>query len=133
MAILIDENTHVLCQGITGVVGTYHSHRMMEYGTRVVAGVSPGKGGKSHIDVPVFDRVSEAMKQTRANASAVFVPSDHAAAAMIEAIEAEMPLVVVVTDRVPILDMVRVREALEGSSTLLVGPNSQGILAPGRC
>ena len=133
MAILAGENTRVLCQGITGVAGTYHTHRMMQYGTRVVAGVSPGKGGTSHIDVPVFDHVAEAMAETRANASAVFVPADHAGAAMIEAIEAGMPLVVVVTERVPILDMVRVREALKGSHTRLVGPNSQGVLTPEVC
>lgn len=133
MAILVGESTRVLSQGITGLAGTYHTHRMIQYGTRVVAGVSPGKGGKSHIDVPVFDRVAEAIKETRANASTIFVPADHAAAAMIEAIEAEMPLVVVVTERVPVLDMVRVREALRGSRTLLVGPNSQGVLAPEKC
>ena len=133
MAILIDETTRVLCQGITGLAGSYHTHRMIQYGTRVVAGVSPGKGGKSHIDVPVFDRVDEAMRETRANASTVFVPPDHAGAAMIEAIEAGMPLVVVVTERVPVLDMVRVRDALKGAQTRLVGPNSQGVLAPERC
>ena len=133
MTILIDDSTRVLCQGITGIAGTYHTYRMIQYGTRVVAGVSPGKGGKSHIDVPVFDSVAEARKETGANASAVFVPPDHAGAAMIEAIEAEMPVVVVVTERVPILDMVRVREALKGSRTRLVGPNSQGVLAPERC
>lgn len=133
MAILIDAGTRVLCQGITGIAGTYHTHRMMQYGTRVVAGVSPGKGGKSHIDVPVFDRVAEAMQETRANASMVLVPPDHAADAMIEAIEAEMPLVVTVTERVPLIDMVRVREALQGSRTVLVGPNSQGLLAPDCC
>jgi len=133
MAILVDQSTRVLCQGITGMAGTFHTHRMMQYGTRVVAGVSPGKGGKSHIDVPVFDHVAEAMQETRANASVVLVPADHAGAAMIEAIEAEMPLVVVVTERVPVLDMVRVREALKGSRTRLVGPNSQGVLAPEIC
>jgi len=133
MAILVDRDTRLLCQGMTGWAGTYHTNRMMQYGTNVVAGVTPGKGGKSHIDVPVFNRVAEAVAATGANASAVFVPPDHAAAAMIEAIEAELPLVVVVTERVPMLDMVRVREALQGSRTHLVGPNSQGVLAPETC
>jgi succinyl-CoA synthetase alpha subunit len=133
MAILVNENTRVLCQGMTGWAGTYHTNRMIQYGTKVVAGVTPGKGGKSHLDVPVFDHVAEAMKATGANASAMFVPPDRAAAAMLEAIEAEMPLVVVVTERIPVLDMIRVREALVGSRTHLVGPNSQGILAPDVC
>jgi succinyl-CoA synthetase alpha subunit len=133
MAILVDRSTRLLCQGMTGWAGTYHTNRMMLYGTNVVAGVTPGKGGKSHIDVPVFNRVAEAVAATGANASAVFVPPDHAAAAMIEAIEAELPLVVVVTERVPMLDMVRVHEALHGSRTRLVGPNSQGVLAPEIC
>lgn len=133
MSILVDQGTRVLCQGMTGWAGTYHTNRMMQYGTKVVAGVTPGKGGTTHIDVPIFDSVVEAVKATRANASAVFVPPDHAASAMIEAIEAELPLVVAVTERIPVLDMVRVREALQGSRTRLVGPNSQGVLAPGIC
>ena len=133
MAILVGHETRVLSQGMTGWAGTYHTNRMMQYGTRIVAGVTPGKGGKSHLDVPVFDRVAEAMRETRANASIVFVPPDRAASAMIEAIEAEMPLVVAVTERIPVLDMVRVREALRGSRTRLVGPNSQGVLAPDLC
>lgn len=133
MTILIDTKTRVLCQGITGWAGSYHTYRMIQYGTRVVAGVTPGKGGTTHIDVPVFERVADAMNETRANASIVFVPPEHAADAIIEAIEAAMPLVVVVTERVPVLDMVRVREALKGSRTQLVGPNSQGILAPEIC
>ena len=133
MTVLLDANTRLLCQGMTGWAGTYHTNRMIQYGTNVVAGVTPGKGGKQHIDVPVFDGVAEAVKATGANASAVFVPPDRAANAMIEAIEAEIPLVVVVTERVPVLDMVRVREVLAGSRTRLVGPNSQGVLAPGVC
>lgn len=133
MTILVDQNTKVLCQGMTGWAGTYHTNRMIQYGTNVVAGVTPGRGGKPHIDVPVFNTVKEAMAATGANASCVFVPPANAPAAMIEAIEAEMPLVVVVTERIPVLDMVRVREALKGSKTRLVGPNSQGVLAPGIC
>lgn len=133
MAILVNQQTRLLCQGMTGWAGTYHAHRMIQYGTRVVAGVTPGKGGQSHLDVPVFDRVAEAKRATGANASAIFVPPDRAANAMIEAIEAEMALVVAVTERIPVLDMIRVREALAGSRTRLVGPNSQGVLAPGVC
>jgi succinyl-CoA synthetase alpha subunit len=133
MTILVDQNTKVLCQGMTGWAGTYHTNRMIQYGTNVVAGVTPGKGGKSHIDVPVYNTVQEAMLATGANASCVFVPPANAAAAIIESIEAELPLVVVVTERIPALDMVRVREALKGSKTRLVGPNSQGVLAPGVC
>ena len=133
MTILVDQNTRVLCQGMTGWAGTYHAYRMIQYGTNVVAGVTPGKGGKTHLDVPVFNSVKEAVAETQANASCVFVPPQQAANAMIEAIEAELPLVVVVTERVPVLDMVRVREALKGSKTRLVGPNSQGVLAPEIC
>jgi succinyl-CoA synthetase alpha subunit len=133
MAILVDRNTRLLCQGMTGWAGSFHAYRMMQYGTKVVAAVTPGKGGRTHLEVPVFDRVAEARTATGANASAVFVPPDHAANAIIESIEAEMPLVVAVTERVPVLDMVRVREALKGSRTRLVGPNSQGVLAPGIC
>jgi succinyl-CoA synthetase alpha subunit len=133
MTILVDQNTRVLCQGMTGWAGSYHTYRMIQYGTNVVAGVTPGKGGKPHLDLPVFDKVAQAVAETKANASCVFVPPQHAAAAMIEAIEAEIPLVVVVTERVPVLDMVRVREALQGSKTKLVGPNSQGVLAPEIC
>jgi succinyl-CoA synthetase alpha subunit len=133
MTVLIDANTRLLCQGMTGWAGTYHTNRMVQYGTNVVAGVTPGKGGRQHIDIPVFGRVAEAVNETGANASAIFVPPDRAAQAMIEAIEAEVPLVVAVTERVPVLDMIRVREALAGSRTRLVGPNSQGVLSPGLC
>ena len=133
MSILIDRDTRLVCQGMTGWAGTFHTDRMVHYGTEVVGGVTPGKGGSTHIGLPVFETVREAMRATGANASAVFVPPDSAARAMIEAIEAEMPLVVVVTERIPILDMLRVREALVGSRTLLVGPNSQGVLSPGLC
>ncbi len=131
MAILLDRNTRVICQGMTGWAGTHHTARMMQYGTRVVGGVTPGKGGRSHLNLPVFDTVVDAMRHTSANASILFVPPPTAGKAMLEAIEAEMPLVVTVTERVPVLDMVRVRQALKGSRTTLVGANSQGILAPG--
>ena len=131
MAILVGPDTRVLCQGMTGRAGSFHIQRMIAYGTNVVAGVTPGKGGRKHLDVPVFDTVRRAVAATGANASIVFVPPANAAAAMVEAIEAEIPLVVCVTERVPVLDMVRVRQTLEGSGTRLVGPNSQGVLAPG--
>jgi succinyl-CoA synthetase alpha subunit len=133
MAILVDKNTRVLCQGMTGWAGTHHTARMMEYGTTVVAGVTPGKGGRSHLNLPIFDTVAQAKSGTGANASMIFVPPANAANAMIEAIEAEIPLIVAVTERVPALDMVRVRQALNGSKTILIGPNSQGILAPNIC
>ncbi|WP_157015627.1 succinate--CoA ligase subunit alpha [Mesorhizobium xinjiangense] len=133
MSILIDADTRVICQGMTGRAGTHYSAAMIEYGTRVVGGVRPGKGGSRHLDLPVFDTVAQAMDETNANASMVFVPPDHAAAAMIEAIEAETPLIVALTERVPLHDMIRVRDALQETKTVLIGPNSQGILAPGLC
>ena len=133
MAILVGSETRLLCQGMTGWAGTHHTVEMMEYGTRVVAGVTPGKGGQSHLGLPVFDTVAAAMRETGANTSMVFVPPANAAAAIIEAIEARMPLIVAVTERIPVLDMVRVRAALAGSASRLVGANSQGILSPGLC
>lgn len=131
MAILVGAHTRLLCQGMTGRAGTYHTGRMIAYGTNVVAGVTPGKAGRNHLDQPIFDTVKAAISATQANASMVFVPPEFAAKAMIEAIEAELDLVVVVTERVPIMDMVRVSQALKGSNTRLVGPNSQGVLSPG--
>ncbi|MBU1209872.1 MAG: succinate--CoA ligase subunit alpha [Alphaproteobacteria bacterium] len=131
MAILITPDMKVLCQGMTGRAATFHCGRMQSYGTRLVAGVTPGKGGQRHLDLPVFNTVAEAVEATGADASIAFVPPDRAAAAIIEGIEAELALIVCVTERVPVLDMVRVRQALEGSATVLIGPNSQGLLAPG--
>jgi succinyl-CoA synthetase alpha subunit len=133
MAILVDQETRLLVQGMTGRAGTFYTDLAMDYGTKVVAGVRPGKGGRRHLGVPIFDRVAEAVRETGANASLIFVPATEARAAMLEAIEAEVPLAVCVTERVPILDMVVVREALAGSPTQLVGPNSQGVLSPGKC
>lgn len=133
MAILLDQDTKIVAQGLTGWAGTHHVASMMEYGSKVVGGVRPGKGGRSHLGLPIFDTVSAARAATDANASIVFVPPATAAAAMIEAIEAEIPLVVAVTERVPTLDMIRVKDALKGSNTRLVGANSQGVLAPGVC
>lgn len=131
MAILVGPDTKVLCQGFTGRTATFHCGRMLSYGTDIVGGVVPGKGGRKHLDRPVFDRIGPAMEATGANATLVFVPPANAASAMIEAIEAEIGLIVCVTERVPLLDMVRVRQALKGSKSVLVGANSQGILAPG--
>lgn len=133
MAILLDRDTRIVSQGMTGWAGTHHTTQIMEYGSNVVGGVRPGKGGRSHLNLPVFDNVAAARAETGANASIIFVPPSTAAAAMIEAIEAEIPLVVTVTERVPTLDMVRVKDALKGSKTRLVGANSQGVLAPGVC
>ncbi len=133
MAILIGRETKVICQGMTGRAGTFHTGRSVDYGTKVVGGVRPGKGGTRHIDLPVFDTVRDAVDTTGADASIIFVPAANAAAAMIEAIEAEIGVVVCVTERVPVLDMVRVKSALDGSATRLVGANSQGVLTPGAC
>ncbi|GAB4352559.1 MAG: succinate--CoA ligase subunit alpha [Kiloniellaceae bacterium] len=133
MAILIDSDTKVICQGFTGAQATYHMERAIAYGTKVVGGVVPGKGGRGHLGLPVFDTVAEARAATGATASAVFVPPRNAADAIIEAIDAGIELLVCVTERVPVLDMVRVKKRLEGSGTRLIGPNSQGILVPGRC
>ncbi len=131
MAILINPDTKVMCQGLTGRAATFHCGRMLSYGTKLVAGVVPGKGGRTHLDLPIYDNVRAAKDATGASASLVFVPPQSAAAAMIEGIEAELDLLVCVTERIPVLDMVRVRQALTGSKTRLVGPNSQGVLAPG--
>ena len=131
MAVLAKRATRVICQGLTGRAATYHIGRMVAYGMRLVGGVTPGKGGQRYLDVPVFDTVAEAIAETGATASLVFVPPANAADAMIEAIDAGVELVVCVTERVPVMDMVRVRQRLAGSRTRLVGPNSQGILVPG--
>ena len=133
MAILVDQDTRLIVQGLTGRAGTFYTDLAMEYGTNVVGGVRPGKGGGRHLGLPLFNDVASARAETGANASLIFVPAAKAADAMLEAIEAGMPLVVCVTERVPILDMVRVRRALAASHTRLVGPNSQGILSPGKC
>jgi succinyl-CoA synthetase alpha subunit len=133
MAILVNAETKVICQGLTGAQASFHSEKAIAYGTKLVAGVTPGKGGTQHLYLPVFDTVAEAKARTGAEATAVFVPPRNAADAMIEAIDAEMPLVVCVTERVPVLDMVRVKRRLQGSQTRLVGPNSQGVITPEAC
>ena len=133
MGILVDSGTKVICQGLTGATATRLSERSIAYGTKMVGGVVPGKGGTSHLHLPVFETVAEAVDATRPDASAVFVPSAHAADAMIEAIKAEIPLIVCVSERVPVLDMVRVKRALEGSKSRLIGANSQGVITPDVC
>lgn len=133
MAILVNGDTRTIVQGITGRSGTFYTDAAIRYAPTVAGGVRPGKGGSTHVGVPVFDSVAAAKSETGANASMILVPAPYAAAAMIEAIEAEIGVVVCVTERVPTLDMVRVKDALRGSKTELVGPNSQGVLTPGQC
>ena len=133
MSVLINADTKVIVQGITGRAGTFYTDLAVRYGSHYVGGVRPGKGGSTHVGLPVFDTVAEAVKQTQPDASLILVPAHKAAEAMIEAIEAGIGLITCVTERVPVLDMVRVRAALEGSQTVLIGPNSQGILTPGEC
>ena len=133
MSILIDRNTRVICQGFTGKNGTFHSEQAIAYGTRMVGGTSPGKGGATHLNLPVFDTVLEAREKTGADASVVYVPPAGAADAICEAIAAEIPLIVCITEGIPVLDMVRVKRALEGSRSRLVGPNCPGIVTAGAC
>lgn len=133
MAILVNADTKVICQGITGDQGTFHCERSIAYGTRMVGGVTPGKGGTRHLYLPVFDRVSEAVEATGANATVIFVPPAHAAEAIMEAVNADLELIVCITEGIPVLDMVRVRRALEDSESRLIGPNSPGIITPGEC
>lgn len=133
MGILIDSNTKVVCQGITGNAGSFHTARMLEYGTKLVAGVTPGKGGTAIHGVPVFDSVFEAVKSTQANASVIYVPAPFAADAIMEAVEAGMGLVVCITEGIPTLDMIRVKKYILNTKTRLIGPNCPGIIAPGIC
>jgi succinyl-CoA synthetase alpha subunit len=133
MSILVDKNTRVICQGFTGAQGTFHSEQAIAYGTRMVGGVTPGKGGAMHLGLPVFDTVREAVAATGADASAVYVPPAFAGDAILEAIEAGVPIVVCVTEGVPVLDMVKVKRALCGSDTRLIGPNCPGIITPDQC
>jgi succinyl-CoA synthetase alpha subunit len=133
MSILIDANTKVICQGFTGKTGTFHSEQAVAYGTKMVGGVSPGKGGSTHLGLPVFDTVGEAVAATGADASVIYVPPPGAADAICEAIDAEVPLIVCITEGIPVLDMVRVKRALDGSRSRLIGPNCPGVMTAGEC
>ena len=133
MSVLVDKSTRLIVQGITGREGGFHAQQMLDYGTKVVAGVTPGKGGTKHLGVPVFNTVAEAVKATKANASVIFVPPPFAADAILEAFDAALPLVICITEGVPTLDMVRVAAALKNSKSRLIGPNCPGIISPGKC
>ena len=133
MAILVNENTKVICQGFTGSQGTFHSEQAIAYGTKMVGGVTPGKGGTEHIGLPVFNSVHEAVERTGANASVIYVPPPFAADSILEAIDAEIPLIVAITEGIPVLDMMRVKRALSGSKSKLIGPNCPGIMTPDEC
>src|SRR5512138_835653 len=133
MAIMINKDTKVLCQGFTGANGTFHSEQAVKYGTKMVGGVTPGKGGTKHLDLPVFNTVEEAVAKTGANASVIYVPPPFAADAILEAIDAQVELVVCITEGIPVLDMVRVKRVLAGSKTRLIGPNCPGVMTAGEC
>jgi succinyl-CoA synthetase alpha subunit len=133
MSILVNAETKVITQGMTGETGTFHTEQALAYGTKMVGGVTPGKGGQTHIGLPVFDTVAEAVAATGADASVIYVPPPHAADSILEAIDAEVPLIVAITEGIPVLDMVKVKRALCGSKSRLIGPNCPGVLTPGEC
>ncbi|RME14975.1 MAG: succinate--CoA ligase subunit alpha [Bdellovibrio sp.] len=133
MSILIDKNTKVLCQGFTGANGTFHSEQAIKYGTQMVGGVTPGKGGTTHLGLPVFDTVKECVEKTGATASVIYVPPPFAADAIMEAVDAELDLVICITEGIPVLDMVKVKRFMEGKKTRLIGPNCPGVITPGQC
>jgi succinyl-CoA synthetase alpha subunit len=133
MAIMINKNTKVICQGLTGAQGTFHTEQAIAYGTKMVGGVTPGKGGTKHVGIPVFDTVRDAVEKTGANASVIYVPPPFAADAIMEAVDAELDLVVCITEGIPVMDMIRVRRYMQGKKTRLVGPNCPGVITPGEC
>ncbi len=133
MSVLVSKKTKVICQGFTGAQGTFHSEQAIAYGTKMVGGVTPGKGGSKHLGLPVFDTVAQAKAKTKCNASVIYVPPPFAADAILEAIDAEIELVVCITEGIPVLDMVKVKRALSGSNTRLIGPNCPGVITPGEC
>ncbi|MBD3764963.1 MAG: succinate--CoA ligase subunit alpha [Rhodobacterales bacterium] len=133
MAVLVNEHTRVICQGITGSQGTFHTEQAIAYGTRMVGGVTPGKGGTTHLNLPVFDSVHRAVEQTGADASVIYVPPPFAADSILEAIDAEIPLIVCITEGIPVLDMMKVKRALINSKSRLIGPNCPGVMTPGAC
>jgi succinyl-CoA synthetase alpha subunit len=133
MSILVDKNTKVICQGITGSQGTFHTEQAIAYGTKMVGGVTPGKGGQTHVGLPVYDTVGEAVAATGANASVIYVPPPFAADSILEAIDAEIPLICCITEGIPVLDMVKVKRSLSGSKSRLIGPNCPGVMTPDEC